>query len=316
MARLSHSKIDTYVKCPKRYDYEHRQGLQTLEESPILVVGKLFHAVLEAENNFEDTKEFYDEFDLLVRSGALKTCKEGTLKNVVKNYTQFYFPTDSKAKNIFIEKKYEHLTKDADVISGVIDRLYELDSYVYLQDTKTTLNKLKYDIAKVTLHKQLNKYGYVCTNDFGIKPDFIVIDEVVIHDLEKVPLLNSGKPTRDIKQLTWVLYEDYLDILEDQGLESNPDYQTALTYLKDRGHPLFQRVIIPFVYTIAENIYEQEYIETIKSIEFGTKHRNEGPLCNYCPYQELCKLELIGEEEDLIKTIREEQFILSDDVDK
>lgn len=307
MGRYSHSKIDTFKTCPKKYDYNYRQDLNPIEDSIHLIVGKLFHGAMEAISNFDDPTPFYKEFAGLYYAGQLKNCKANTLENVVNEYLKYYHDLDADDEIIFIEKKFEHLTDNADVISGMFDKVYKRHGLVYGKDYKTTLNSLKYTPMDVKLNRQLNFYSYVLEEDFSIINHYMEIDEVCIRELEQVTLNKDGTPTMDQRKLAWVTYEDYYTVLENLGLEGDPKYYGILKHLKERGHPLFRRITVPVDETTRTNIYE-ENLGVIEAIEKVKPYRVKSKLCDFCPFQELCNLELQGGNDIMVEHIRKTRY--------
>lgn len=307
MARYSHSKIDTFKKCPKQYDYENVQNLEPLEENVHLTVGKLFHSTLEAIMTFKDYDEYLKEFAGLVRKGLLPGCDEDTLKVTVEEYLKHYNEIDAHNDIIYVEKKFEHLTPNLDVISGVIDLFYARHGFNYCKDYKTTLNKLKQQQKDVVSNRQINFYSYVLEKDMSHDVHFMEIDEVHIHRLDPVPYLNNGKPSKNVRLLAYVRYEDYYEALSLLGLENDDEYRNVLLTLTDRGHPLFRRITVPVVKELRDNVYK-EYLSVIKAIEPNPAYRVKGPLCAYCPFQTICDMEFQGGQDEAVDEIKRTFF--------
>ena len=315
MPRYSHSKVDQFKTCPKKYDYQYKQDLNPIEDSIHLSVGKLTHSAIEARLKFQDPQPYYDEFAGLVRKGLLPHCTEKTLERVIQWHTNYYAEEDQDREYIMVEHKFEEVLneeeKDPDkieIFSGMVDSVFtKPDTYFYLEDHKTTINKLKYQESDVRLNRQLHKYAKVLEKDYFININYLIIDEIVIRELDQVPLLQSGKPTKDTKQLGFVLYEDYMDMLEMLGLEKEQAYQGAIAYLKDRGHPLFRRTIVELNESIMNNIAE-EYEVAINAIKGENFYRVKSPLCNYCAFQDICTMELQGGFDEYVKELKEKNF--------
>lgn len=307
MGRYSHSKIDTFKNCPKQYDYQNVQDLEPIEESIHLQVGKLFHSALEAISTFQDYQIYLNEFALLVRKGLLPNCEEDTLELVVKEYLRVYGREDAEDEIIFIEEKFEHLTSEGDVVSGKVDKIFKRNGFIYNRDYKTTIKKLKYTEPSVTVNFQLNFYDYVLDHDYDLEVDFNQIDEVLIRSLSEVPYLNNGKPTKDKKKLAFVLYEDYYEALTDLGLEDDEEYRNILLDLNERGHPLFRRITVPVIKELRNNIY-QEYLTVIKVAELNPAYRVAGPLCDYCPFKQICTMELQGGQDESVDDLKRTRF--------
>lgn len=307
MGRYSHSKMETFKQCPKKYDYNYVQDLNPIEESIHLTVGKLFHGVMDALSKEEDPTPFYEEFAALVRSGMLPSCAKDTLEITVEEFLNFYYDVDADTETIFTEKKFEHLTDDMNVISGMFDKVYTRFGNVYLKDYKTTINKLKYKLKDVNVNSQLYLYHFVLENDFNIIPQFIEIDEVCIHPLNGVELCKDGTPTTDTRKLAWTTYDTYYNVLVDLGLEHDPKYENILSFFKERGHPLFRRITVPVNQLTRQNVYE-ECAALIKMIEVSEPYRVKGPLCDYCAYHEICHLELQGGSSSLVDEMKRKFF--------
>jgi len=307
MGRYSHSKIESFKKCPKAYDYQYNQDLNPIEDSIHQTVGKLFHSSLEAVTNFEPYKEYVDEFASIVRRGFLPNCDENTLEVIVNEYLHLYSDRDAHDEVLFVEEKFEHLTANDDVISGMFDKVYRRHEHVYVRDYKTTINKLKYTLPGVVQNRQLNLYSYILENDYLIENHFTEIDEVLIHRLDPVPYLNNGKPSKDTRKLAFVKYEDYKDALDMLGLDLDEEYQIILKQLKERGHPLFNRITVPVNKQLRSNIYE-ENLSVIRAIENKIPYRVLGPLCDYCAFQNLCTMEMTGGQDHLVKEIKKTHF--------
>jgi hypothetical protein len=149
----------------------------------------------------------------------------------------------------------------------------------------------------VQYNNQLLLYATVLQDATNISVDAIEIDEIRLAELQEAPRNKNGKPTADVRQLTYTTYESYYNTLASMGLDDAPEYQNALAYLEKRGHPLFQRVTTMLSPELTSEIMNDTYItyERLKSERF---ERNVGRLCDWCEFKQLCRLDYYNPSEE------------------
>lgn len=289
--RYSFSRFKTYHTCPRKHHYQYVEQITT-EESPVTIPGKLFHKCIEQFLRDEDMTGTFDEFRNLCITGKLEL-EPDLLEYIVAKYLQYYAMDYSKENTLLAETEYKDALEDEDYLILIVDQALELNGTHIVRDIKTTQNKLKYSLDDVTYNQQLLMYLPYVENDLGIKVDAVQIDEVRMAKLQEIPINNNGKPTADRRRLDLVCYEDYYNLLCEMGLEDEKEYQATLDYLKQRGHPLFNRVTAQVLDSNVVDSNAKDMLNTYQAIKTqiatqDSSYRIKGPLCNYCAYKELC----------------------------
>lgn len=286
MSNFSYSRLSTYNQCPRKHHYMYDEKIFT-EGNEFLVLGDLFHKCIDAFSKGESYDSIVNDYELKVRTGLLTT-ESGMLEEVVDRYVHYYDPDD---ETIGSEMRLEEEWEDGDTFVGIVDRLV-IDKGMYvLRDTKTTTKALKYTPNQVKFNAQLLTYISMVQSHLNITIDAYEIDEVRLAKVQPVPLNMNGKPSADKNKLGLVTYEDYYNKLCEMNLDDAPEYQAVLEYLEKRGHPLFRRTRIQLLdqNILSSNI--EDIYESYKGIKTGNTNRIKGPLCDYCPYVDLCNLD-------------------------
>lgn len=293
--RLSYSNLSLFRQCPLKWYYRYVERLNE-KPGPPLIVGDLFHRLLEAEYTGGDKKAIIEEYEDAVGSGLLST-EKNLLADVLIEYKKHYAKSDAREKILSIEEEMEVEWEDGDTLVGLADKIIEVDDLIIVRDTKTTFNALKYTGDDVMYSPQFLLYAALVEQKHKIKVDAVEVDEVRIASLEKPPINKNGRPTADIKRLSLVKYEDYYNKLVDLGLEDEPEYENVLKKLKERGHPLFRRITIQIVddtlvNTIINDLYSTyKQMKQLMADEGLAYPRHRSRLCNWCGYKELCNLD-------------------------
>ena len=295
--RYSFSRFKTFHTCPRKHQYQYVEQLET-EESAVTIPGKLFHKCIQQFLDGEDMADTINEFKSLCMSGKLDM-EPDLLEYIVSKYLQYYAKDYTSEKNLMTEKEFNEQLDGEDYITLIVDQAFEKDNLITVRDIKTTTNKLKYTHEDVVHNQQLLLYVPYVENELSVKVDMIQIDEVRMAKLQPVPINNNGKPTADRRRLDLVSYEDYLDTLTEMGLDTEKEYQPVLDYLRERGHPLFNRVTAQVLDQAVVDSNAQDMINTYNTIKHqmdgsNTSYRVRGPLCKYCAYQHLCEYDMHG----------------------
>lgn len=297
--RYSFSRFKTFHTCPRKHQYQYVEQLET-EESAVTIPGKLFHKCIEQFLTGEDMADTINEFKSLCMSGKLDM-EPDLLEYIVSKYLQYYAKDYTSEKNLLVEKEFTEQLEGEDYITLVVDQAFEKDNLITVRDIKTTTNKLKYTHEDVVHNQQLLLYVPYVEDELSVKVDMIQIDEVRMAKLQQVPINNNGKPTADRRRLDLVSYEDYLDVLTSMGLDTEKEYQPVLDYLRDRGHPLFNRVTAQVLDPAMIDSNAKDMINTYTAIKNSidpasgvASYRVRGPLCKYCAYEHLCEYDMHG----------------------
>ena len=297
--RYSYSRFKTFHTCPRKHQYQYVEQLET-EESAVTIPGKLFHKCIQQFLDGEDMADTINEFKSLCMSGKLDM-EPDLLEYIVSKYLQYYASDYTSEKHLMVEKEFNEPLEDGDYITLIVDQAFEKDNLITVRDIKTTTNKLKYTHDDVVHNQQLLLYVPYVEDELKVKVDMVQIDEVRMAKLQDVPINNNGKPTADRRRLDLVSYEDYLDVLTSMGLDTEKEYQPVLDYLRERGHPLFNRVTAQVLDQAVVDSNAQDMINTYYTIKnqidpsIGvSSYRVRGPLCKFCAYQHLCEYDMHG----------------------
>jgi CRISPR/Cas system-associated exonuclease Cas4 (RecB family) len=289
--RFSFSRFKTYQNCSQKHYYEYVEQIETAESESV-IPGKLFHEAIELVLKDEDPSLPLQEFDALCRQGRLDL-EVGLLSDVITQYVDYYREEIKRENNLMIEENIEEKLESDDYLVLVVDQVVEQNNFITVRDHKTTLKPLKYTWDDVNNNQQLLLYVPYVEDKLGVKVNAIEIDEVRIARLEPVPINLNGKPSVDKKKLELVTFQAYESKLQELGLNDLPEYSYIKDYLSKRGHPLFKRIRIQLLddKAVRSNLQDMWNVyKTMKAAEGPS--RNRSVLCNYCPFKDICNLDM------------------------
>lgn len=290
--RYSYSRLKTFKECPRKHHYIYVEQI-SVPDNEFTYSGRMFHKCVERVLKGEEYQDVIEEFENACRSGIIKEDPD-LLEYVVNEYFRYYGKDYLQEDTLLVEQELKVELLDDDYMVMINDQTYDRDGYVVVRDIKTTLNSLKYTIDEVKLNQQLLLYIPYIEQYIGRNVDAYEIDEVKLAKLKEVPLLKSGKPSTDKKALSLVLYEDYYNKLCEMGLDTYKEYQAALEYLSERGHPLFKRVKVQLLNRTILDTNAVDINETYQAASTDISFKVKGPLCMYCPFKYLCEQDSYG----------------------
>jgi hypothetical protein len=287
--KISWSRINRFRTCPKQYYYSYIEELEG-QPNESLLLGSLMHRMIDAYyTGVEDLEVIQDEYESLIRQN-LVTQSRTLLKSVLASYIQYYDKEIAEEKIVASEQSIVTEWDGEDQIEIIIDKVVERDGLITLRDHKTTTGPLKYTTDNVQYNNQLLLYATVLQDASNISVDAVEIDEIRLGELQEPPRNKNGKPTADIRQLTFTTYESYYNTLASMELEDAPEYQNALAQLEKRGHPLFRRLTVMLNQELLSNVMEDTHI-TYTRLKENKFERNVGRLCDWCEFKDLCRLD-------------------------
>lgn len=289
--RFSFSRFKTFHNCGRKHHYQYVEQIE-VEETESTIPGKLFHKAIELYLKALDPSEPLNEFDALCRQGKLQL-DPGLLTDVFNQYVSYYANNIKKETNLMIEGNIEEKLEGDDYLVMVVDQVVEVDNFITIRDHKTTLKPLKYTWDDVNNNQQLLLYVPYVEDKLSVKVNAVEIDEVRIARLEAVPMNLNGKPTIDKKKLELVTKEAYIAKLQELGLDDAPEYKYVLEYFEKRGHPLFKRIKVQLLDDKPVRANLEDMWNTYKTIKASPgPTRNRSILCNYCPFKDICNLDM------------------------
>ena len=300
--RYSYSRLSTFKQCPRKHHYAYVEQIPQAENEHT-ICGKLFHRCVEQILKGEDCVDVYTEFQDLCRTGVLKL-EPDLLQYIVDEYFNYYGKKYLMENTLMVESSIDAPIMGDDYLRVIIDQAFD-DGHVVVRDLKTTLSALKYTHDDVKLNPQLLLYVPFVENEINRNVEAIEIDEVRLAKLKDVPLLKNGKPAVSKASLALVTYDDYYNALCEQGLEDDDEYQEVLEYLKHRGHPLFNRIRVQLLDRNVVDANNRDLKETYLMASQDPVYRVKGPLCMFCPYQDLCEQDMFNEDSSLRNRIKQ-----------
>ena len=293
--RFSFSRFKTFHQCPRKHYYQYIEQVET-PENMTAMPGKLFHEAVALITEGQDPTPIYKQFESYCKSGQLEM-ESDLLENVVGYYFSYYKYDFVMERTLMIEEVIEESLDGDDKMIVVIDHVFERrdTGLIFLRDRKTSLGALKYKLEDVVGNQQLLLYVPYAEDKIQMKIDAVQIDEIRLQKLDPVPVNNNGKPSTDKRRLANVTYEAYYDYLAGMGLEDEKSYQDTLEWMRERGHPLFNRVTHQLLDLNEIDTNMEDMHNTYDVIKSNTvKYRVRGPLCNWCPFKDLCALDMIN----------------------
>ncbi|MFA6854825.1 MAG: PD-(D/E)XK nuclease family protein [Bacilli bacterium] len=303
--RYSFSKLDSFFNCPFQYYLEHVVHLNEQEEIFAIKLGQLVHSILEArisDNNFV----YEQAFDKFAASNNF-TAEESVYLVRIKRELRFtleFIEQHEKLINIgqiVVEKKFEvNLTNNIS-LSGVADKIYQINSaigplYVVI-DYKT--GKARYHEAYLPygLSLQLPIYALLLKKSKEFTTGQVI--GLYIH-----PVLNS-KISREAGLSTEEFYRKQLQLvgvsINDKNLLSafDPTYEysnfiRSLAVKKDGDFTAHAKVKSAEGFDELAALAEQKVFEAdqcIRELAFDIapiKIATSVDACAYCPYRDIC----------------------------
>jgi len=312
---LSYSSMDNYNKCAFRFYIEKILKLKDNEEVFSVVLGNLYHHILELslKNEIDINKEVYKyiEDNEIKLNNSNKFFVDKTIENikfvleVIKKQNSF-----SNLNKIETEKKVEILLKDNIYFLGFIDKIvYDIinsSTIASIIDYKTYVKKpsLKYIESGIGL--QLPTYMYLAKNEYknirfaGFYLQNILLDNKEESEKEKsLKLIGYSNLDKDILK---EFDNNYMDSSVIEGIKTNNDGNFSSNSLKKM---LKDEDIDKII-----SITKQKIEETINNVldskyDINPKYDNLNIGCEFCRYKDLCYMK----EYDLKKIEASDIFI-------
>jgi RecB family exonuclease len=171
--RISHSSLDTFLKCPLKYKFNQIDKIEE-EKSKPAVMGSFFHLIMHYIYEKDISKISFKEIEKFIKkefpSVQYYDFNEKTNNNLTSEdleyiieKTKIFYETNKNKKTqvLSLEEKFEIPLKDNEeihILSGIIDRFDKIDENNYeIIDYKTSNKVSSYN--QVAQNKQLSTYG-------------------------------------------------------------------------------------------------------------------------------------------------------------
>lgn len=296
---LSNSRIKTWSRCNKQYEYKYIMGLKPKSKAIPLERGSWLHKLLEVHYDGEDWKAAHKELTEAFNGYFIEEREElGDLpaecNRIMRSYLMNY-PDDRKQYKVIDTEMDEVVTLPNGLrFRLIIDKIIEeSDGGLWLVDYKTVKNFMPPDF--LLLDAQLARYFWGAEK-LGYKPlRGIMFDEIKTQAPTVPKQLKTGGLERR-KNMRCDAYTYYRE-LKHLGLDPKP-YKEFLNYLMSKNSEWFRRTRLPKDKPLVlQQMRELDW--TARQIR-EAEERNEFPRsvmkdCRWdCSFLELCALQLTG----------------------
>ena len=304
MPTVSWSRIKTWRRCHKAYDYKYNQNL--VRKAPIapLLRGSLIHEMLDARARNGNPMGIWQAYEKKFRN--LFTEEQETYGNlledalrVYESYCRYYEHEDLKP----VRTEYFIATSIRDDIRfiGYIDKVVEdKRGQWWIMDHKTHKN-LPNEEARFS-DLQLLFYVWAWNRENKSTPVTGVIWDYLRTKPPTIPeTLSKGGLTK--RENLDTDYYTYLSEIKTQGLDPK-DYKDVLDRLKNKPSKSFARVMLPIPPTsMVETVVEDVKNTALEIMYLGrtSSVRNLSRDCAQCQFYNLCHAELRGQDSDFVK---------------
>lgn len=309
MATLSASRIGTWLRCQKKYEYKYLQRLSRKEAVPALFEGSVGHKALELYYKGQDWIAAIREADAAIQSMPPEAREKFAslpkdMYRLIRGYTATY--KEDTFVVVDVEREFEVVLPGGHVYRGVIDLVIRDERGLWIWDHKfvTTIPdavNINSSDTQTTMYFDVGKELYgeepagVCFNYISRKPP-------AIPDRNKDGSISRKAIKTDLRT--------YFAAVKAAG--QNPeDYRDMVDKLK--GNIFYKRLWIPRPSRLIQNV-KSEVIAIGQEIdrERSLYPRVNDFLCRTnCEYYELCQAELMGVDSTEIRAhkydVREEE---------
>lgn len=195
MGKYSHSKISTFMACPKKYDYIYNQKLKPIGHKEPLILGSAVHKGIEYGDPIKAVEYLNSiENEASEQNETLKVIAEA----MVTGYLKLFGRRDIKKREMIVDVPIG----DGDYLYGIVDEIEQQDDLLFICDIKTTSSigdPLKYK-------DQLLKYYYAA------KKQGFDVDGIKVRMIKKPGIRQKKNET--IEQFRSRILDEYLNLPE------------------------------------------------------------------------------------------------------
>lgn len=299
---FNQSRVKTFLRCPKQYEYKYIDNLQPKKKSRPLFMGSWVHAALEEYYKSGDWKIghqiYLDEWNKLFEEERLELSQRfgpipQAVERIMRSYA-FYYKSDGW-KPYLVEQVLEvetPLRVDGKywVFKGRLDLLVEdEDGLLWLVDHKTA-STIPPATAFHAMDPQLMLYPWAAKIQFnldiaGVIWNYVKSKPPTIPKLNKDGSLSRRKVATD--------YPTLYSFLKRNNYDPN-DFKHILVPLQKRSDFL-RRYKMPREKVVTKEVL-LDVLSTVKRIDDTNRFvRNVTKDCaRMCAYHDLCRAELNG----------------------
>jgi hypothetical protein len=304
MLRISHSRLKTWRRCHKQYDYRYNKKIEKRLKGRALQVGTIIHECIETAvtggnwlktlKKHEDNLDSYfiEEIEEMELGNVIQTC--GTL---VEEYLKFYKKDGITYKAVEQEFSVPLIEEKEIFFIGKIDAVVSEQKKPWLFERKTCSKIPDEEIRMSDIQAVL--YWWALPQFMNIDPAGVIWDYVRTKAPAVPEPLKAGGLTQ--RKNIDTLHSIYLKEIVDKKLNTK-DYKEILESLKGKEANFFRRIRLPFSKELRDQIVKETKSTALEIHRLGKvlKDRNMTYDCNRCDYFKLCQAELRGLDTDFI----------------
>lgn len=293
---FSHSKVRTWRRCPKSFDYKYNQSLTRKVAPGALTRGVVFHEMLDSVVMGTDWNTPLDEYKKVYNGLWAEEAEQymppEELESLFHRYRAKWAGDglDFQGKSeITVEVEHRGLK-----FKGIIDKLpLDKEKRLWVMDHKT--HKILPDENARFSDLQTVLY-YWAVRENGTTPDGVLWDYVRTKPPAIPEVLKSGGLSKRANMDTD--YETYMKAIQENNL--NPeDYSDMLAKVKN--NIFFKRVYLPKPNEQMIQNVVADFFDTAQEIVDAKRYpRNMSRDCKSCSYYQLCSAEVRGLDTDFI----------------
>jgi hypothetical protein len=312
--RVSHSRVKTWRRCEKQFEYKYVQGLRTKSKNKNLEMGSWIHELLmyyrDGQDWLKKHRELEREFNTYFeeeREMLGHDMPEQCLR-LMRSYIRQYGKADKRDYTVIDTEMDEVITLPNGLEVNVIIDLIVEDKRggLWGWDYKT---RTKFDHKDIILLDPQYSLYYDAMEimDYKKMRGFIV-DEIRKKAPTVPKLLKSGglSKAKNIDTDVWT----YMAAIREQG--ENPDnYAAILQHIAtNQRERFYRRTFIPKDPPVLNRV-RRELIESAREIENKAKRRHpvysrsvDNSCMFMCDYRDICIIDLHGGDTDQMKKMK------------
>ena len=300
MITISQSKLKTFRRCPKQYEYKYIQQLEAVRKSIPLALGNWIHSLLETHYKGGDWLETYADLTHKF-NGLLAEEREhygdlpGISSQLIQGYMNFWEEEDKYLDIISVEEEFE-VEIGSDMIFKFKPDMIVRDKrngVVSVWDHKS--NKTLPDTEWRNTDIQSTLYLWALKK-LGINVDQFVFNYIRTKPPTKPRMTKSGRMSKVKIETDYLTLKEFI---EENNLDMTEELSSWLESLKTSSN-FYKRISIAKPQLLTDTMID-ELMSTAKVIDFMdnsddiTYYRVLGKACDWdCSFQDLCNAELLG----------------------
>jgi hypothetical protein len=312
MPVASWSRIRTWRRCHRQFDYKYAQRLARRKPKPPLLRGAILHEMLDARSMKLNPIKILDGYakqykSLFVEERELYGDIIEDLRRIYQGYDMQY--ADDGYKTLASEEFVAtDMSNNLRFIGYIDKRVVDQHGRQWIMDHKTGKNipgaDARYSDLQLLLYVWAYNKEHPTDRISGVIWDYVRTKPPTIPELLKKGGLSIAKNINTD-------YATYMQAIEDNDLDP-ADYKERLTDLQAQESPFFRRVLLPNPSAkMVEQVVEDFRNTAIECVTLSpvSKARNMTRDCSSCEFHSICDAELRGADADFI---RKNEFIVKD----